>query len=68
MVHDGNNDTGTTIIGLLGILITQQAVNWVAFIGGIITSIWVLYQLISRVREDLEKRREKRKLKSSEKK
>ncbi len=66
MVQNNSNDIGTTMIGLLGIIITQQAINWVAFIGGIITSIWVLYQLISRIREDIEKRKENRKKKKSE--
>ena len=42
-----NENTGTTIIALLGIVITQHVMNWVGFIVGILSGVWVLMQIVN---------------------
>ncbi len=59
---DNTNETaGTLLIGAIGIIVPTFIQNWATFILTIVSIIWVVYQLITKI---IDRRDNKRKTKT----
>jgi hypothetical protein len=50
----------TLLIGAIGIIVPQIVQNWATFLLTIASFVWVVYQIIRAIREDVKKNKEKK--------
>ena len=62
MDSSSGNFLETLLIAIFPLILKAADVaTWVVIIGGIISSLWVLYQFVSRIISDIRKRKENKK-------
>ena len=61
MDSSSGNFLETLLIAIFPLILKAADVaTWVVIIGGIISSLWVLYQFVSRIISDIKKRKQKK--------